>query len=41
VAEQALLMETAWVVQPLYDWQTVLNELMLWFKRTDILLSLI
>jgi len=40
VAEQALLMKTALAIQPLHE-QTVLTELMFWFKRTDGLLSLI
>jgi len=40
VAEQVLVM-TAWAVQSLHEQWTMLNELMLWFKRTDGLLSLI
>jgi hypothetical protein len=39
VSEKASLMKTTWPVQPLHGWQTMLSELMLWFKRTDRLLS--
>jgi hypothetical protein len=35
VAEKVSLMKTAWALQPLHEWLRVLNELMLWFKRTD------
>jgi hypothetical protein len=38
VAELASLM-TARHVRPLHEWQTVLKELILWFKTTDGLLS--
>jgi len=34
-------MRSAWAVLPLHEWLTMLNELTLWFKRTDGLLSLI
>jgi hypothetical protein len=35
VAEQVSLMKTAWTVLPLHEQQTMLNQLMLWFKRAD------
>jgi hypothetical protein len=39
VAEQVSLMKTAWAIQPLHKCQAMLNELILWFKRTDRSLS--
>jgi len=35
VAEQPSLIIISWVIQPLHKGQIMLNELMLWFKRTD------
>jgi len=39
VAEQASLMKNAWTIRPIHEWQTMLNELMLWFKSRDRVLS--
>jgi hypothetical protein len=36
-----LLMKTAWAIHPYHKQQTLLNKMMLWFERTDRLLSLI
>jgi hypothetical protein len=32
-------MKTSWAIWPLHEWQTVLNKLMLQFKRTDGLVT--
>jgi hypothetical protein len=39
VAEHTSLMKTARAVRPLHERRTILNELVLWFKRTDELMS--
>jgi len=41
VAEQVWVMKNIQAMQVLAEWQIVMSEFMLWFKRTDGLLTLI